>query len=53
MWVDGQKQPKPTPVTVMVTAGSHTVKWKYPDGKTTTKKVTAADKSSQVIKGTL
>ena len=53
VWVDGQKQPKPTPVTVMVTAGSHTVKWKYPDGKTTTKKVTAADKSSQVIKGTL
>ena len=53
VWVDGQKQPKPTPVTVMVTAGGHTVKWKYPDGKTTTKKVTAADKSSQVIKGTL
>ncbi|MBK9753811.1 MAG: protein kinase [Nannocystis sp.] len=53
VWVDGQKQPKPTPVTVMVTAGAHTVKWKYPDGKTTTKKVTAADKSSQVIKGTL
>jgi serine/threonine protein kinase len=53
VWVDGQKQAKPTPVTVMVTAGSHTVKWKYPDGKTTTKKVTAADKSSQVIKGTL
>lgn len=53
MWVDGQKQPKTTPVTVMVTAGAHTVKWKYPDGKTTTKKVTAAEKSSQVIKGTL
>ena len=53
VWVDGQKQPKPTPVVVMVTAGNHTVKWKYPDGKTTTKKVTAADKSSQVIKGTL
>ena len=53
VWVDGQKQAKPTPVTVMVTAGSHTVKWKYPDGKSTSKKITAADGSSQVIKGTL
>ena len=53
VWVDGQKQAKPTPVTVMVTAGSHTVKWKYPDGKSTSKKITAADGSSQVVKGTL
>ena len=53
VWVDGQKQAKPTPVTVMVTPGTHTVKWKYPDGKSTSKKVTAADKSSQVVKGTL
>ena len=53
VWVDGQKQAKPTPVTVMVAPGTHTVKWKYPDGKSTTKKVTAADKSSQVVKGTL
>jgi hypothetical protein len=36
----------------MVSAGSHTVKWKYPDGKTFTKKVTAAENSAQVIKGT-
>ena len=53
VWVDGQKQAKPTPVTVMVAPGTHTVKWKYPDGKSTTKKVAAADKSSQVVKGTL
>jgi len=51
VWVDGQKQAKTTPVSVMVSAGSHTVKWKYPDGKTFTKKVTAAENSAQVIKG--
>ncbi|MBL9101460.1 MAG: protein kinase [Myxococcales bacterium] len=53
VWVDNVKQAKPTPVTVMVAPGNHTVKWKYPDGKSTTKKVSVADKSSQVIKGTL
>lgn len=51
VWVDGEKQSKPTPVTVMVAPGKHTIKWKYPDGKTATKSVTAADKSSQVVKG--
>ncbi len=51
VWVDGQKQAKTTPVSVMVSAGAHTVKWKYPDGKTFTKKVTAAENSAQVIKG--
>jgi len=51
VWVDGQKQAKTTPVSVMVSAGNHTVKWKYPDGKTFTKKVTVAENSAQVIKG--
>lgn len=51
VWVDGQKQAKTTPVSVMVSAGTHTVKWKYPDGKTYTKKVTAAENSAQVVKG--
>jgi len=51
VFVDGEKQAKPTPVTVMVSPGKHTIKWKYPDGKTVSKSVTAADKSSQVIKG--
>ena len=51
VFVDGEKQAKPTPVTVMVSPGKHTIKWKYPDGKQVSKSVTAADKSSQVIKG--
>jgi serine/threonine protein kinase len=51
VWVDNQKQSKPTPVTVMVTPGPHTIKWKYPDGKTETRKITAVD-GAQVIKGT-
>jgi hypothetical protein len=51
VWVDNQKQAKPTPVSVMVAPGPHTIKWKYPDGKTVTKKITAAD-GAQVIKGT-
>lgn len=50
VWVDGQKQSKPTPVSVMVAPGSHTIKWKYPDGKTVTKKISAND-GAQVIKG--
>ncbi|MDC0719495.1 serine/threonine-protein kinase [Nannocystis bainbridge] len=51
VWVDNQKQAKPTPVVVMVAPGSHTIKWKYPDGKTETRKITATD-GAQVIKGT-
>jgi serine/threonine-protein kinase len=53
VWLDGAKQPKPTPVSVMVTPGNHKVKWKYPDGKSTTKTVTAVDKQATVVKGTL
>jgi hypothetical protein len=51
VWVDNQKQAKPTPVTVMVAPGPHTIKWKYPDGKTETRKINATD-GAQVIKGT-
>ncbi|PCC66545.1 Serine/threonine protein kinase [Nannocystis exedens] len=51
VWVDNQKQAKPTPVVVMVAPGPHTIKWKYPDGKTETRKITATD-GAQVIKGT-
>ena len=53
MWVDGEKAPKTTPVAVKVAPGKHTVKWKYPDGKTTTQKVDVADGNSIVVKGAL
>lgn len=53
VWIDGRLQAKPTPISVMVTPGSHTVKWEYPDGKTTTKKIDPSENTSVVIKGTL
>lgn len=51
VWVDGEKQPKPTPVTVMVTPGVHRIKWKYPDGTNATMKVTAIHGDSVLLKG--
>ncbi len=50
VWIDGAKQAKTTPVIVMVTAGSHTIKWQYPDKKTATKKITVGENSSTVVK---
>lgn len=51
VWVDGQKLSRATPVSTMVTAGTHTVKWKYPDGKIVTKRVEALRDHATVIKG--
>ncbi len=51
VWVDGQKQDKTTPVVVQVAPGSHTIKWKWPDKKTATQKVSVGDKESLVVKG--
>ncbi len=51
VWVDGKKAPKKTPVFVMVSEGSHTVKWKWDDGKTDTQKVTVGANDSKLLKG--
>jgi serine/threonine protein kinase len=53
VWVDDVPQPKPTPITVKVVPGTHTVKWKYPDGKSVTKKISIADGDSKVFRGEL
>ena len=48
--VDGKQEGR-TPVFVKVTAGTHTVKWKWDDGKTDTQKATVADNESKLLKG--
>lgn len=48
--VDGKSEGR-TPVFVKVTAGSHTVKWKWDDGKTDTQKATVAENESKLLKG--
>ncbi|WP_181198104.1 serine/threonine-protein kinase [Enhygromyxa salina] len=50
VYVDGKKKGR-APVFVKVSAGSHTVKWKWDDGKTDTQKVSVADKESKLLKG--
>jgi hypothetical protein len=51
VFVDGKKQSKKTPVFVKVSAGSHTVKWKWDDGKTDTQSVSVAANESKLLKG--
>ena len=51
VYVDGKKQSKTTPVMVKVTPGTHRIKWKWSNGKSTTKKVKVSDKQSIVVKG--
>jgi hypothetical protein len=48
--VDGKSEGR-TPVFVKVTAGSHTVKWKWDDGKTDTEKVSVNENQSLLLKG--
>jgi serine/threonine-protein kinase len=48
--VDGKSEGR-TPVFVKVTAGAHTVKWKWDDGKTDTQKATVAENESKLLKG--
>lgn len=50
VWVDGRKEKKKTPVQVKVSAGGHTVKWKWPNGKTAKKSVSVKDKQALVVK---
>jgi len=50
VYVDGRKQGR-APVFVKVSPGSHTVKWKWDDGKTDTQKVSVGDKESKLLKG--
>jgi hypothetical protein len=48
--VDGKSEGR-TPVFVKVTAGAHTVKWKWDDGKSDTQKATVAENESKLLKG--
>ncbi len=50
VYIDGKKAGK-TILKVKVTPGSHTVKWKWSDGKSSSQKVSVADGASKVIKG--
>ena len=50
VYVDGRKAGR-SPQFVKVSAGSHTVKWKWDDGKTDTQKVSIGDKESKLLKG--
>jgi len=50
VYVDGKKAGR-APVFVKVSPGSHTVKWKWDDGKSDTQKVKVADKESKLLKG--
>ena len=51
VWVDGKKESKKTPVFVKVSEGSHTVKWKWDDGKSDTQKVSVGANESKLLKG--
>ncbi len=50
VYVDGKKEGR-TVCTVKVSAGSHTVKWKWDDGTSSTQKVSIKDGESQILKG--
>ncbi|MCA9683921.1 MAG: PEGA domain-containing protein, partial [Myxococcales bacterium] len=50
VYVDGRKMGR-SPQFVKVTAGSHTVKWKWDDGKSDTQKVSVGDKEVKLLKG--
>ena len=50
VYVDGRKAGR-SPQFVKVSAGNHTVKWKWDDGKTDTQKVSIGDKESKLLKG--
>lgn len=49
--VDGELLEKPTPVSIWVDPGAHTVEWRYPDRRVISLEVLALA-GSQVIKGT-
>lgn len=51
IWVDGELQPRPTPISVMVAPDIHIIKWKYPDGRLAIKEITVGENTSQIIKG--
>ena len=51
VYVDNKKQSKKTPVFVKVTPGSHRVKWKWGDGKTSQQSVRVKDGESKLLKG--
>ena len=51
VWVDGKKESKKTPVFVKVSEGSHTVKWKWDDGKSDQQKVSVGANESKLLKG--
>lgn len=51
VYIDNKKQSGRTPVFVKVAPGSHTVKWKWDDGKTDTQKVSVGDNESKLLKG--
>ena len=50
VYVDGKKEGR-APVFVKVSPGSHTVKWKWDDGKSDTQKVSVGDKEVKLLKG--
>lgn len=49
--IDGVDQLKATPFDVMVSAGNHTVVWKYIDGTTFTKDIMVFEHQLQIVKG--
>jgi hypothetical protein len=50
VFIDGKSAGK-TVVKVMVTPGSHTVKWKWADGASSSEKVSVGDGESKTLKG--
>ncbi len=51
VFVDGKKVGSGPVVVTKVSGGSHTVKWKWSDGKSTTQKVSIGDTETKVVKG--
>jgi serine/threonine-protein kinase len=51
VYVDGRKVGSGPVVVTKVSGGSHTVKWKWSDGKTTSQKVSVGDTETKVVRG--
>lgn len=51
VFIDGAKASSRTPLKVKVSPGTHTIEWRWPDGKRHQRKVTVDDGQSKLVKG--
>ncbi|TPV93097.1 MAG: PEGA domain-containing protein [Myxococcales bacterium FL481] len=51
VFIDGKEASSRTPLKVNVTAGSHTIEWRWPDGKRYQRTITVDEGQSTLVKG--